>query len=207
MSKEKITYFLWSTKTRKVLTILFFLGLIYVILPGPSKIEDFSPLNPSLKSNLEGDTIQNPNIAAYFSDYRRDYITKFYKDTFQKLLLFGNLLPAITINHPPELAYTYVRDQQFCTFLEEYYYPLRESFFVCGYEPLIQNKILKRDAGELGNHIIVRDQDNKVEVFYDSKTTIRYYPTNPIARVIVYIGIWIAGFYLFKLFKKVWREN
>lgn len=207
MNKEKVISFLWKSKTRKCLTILFFLGLIYVILPVPTKIEDFSPFNPSLKSNLEGDTIQNPNIAAFYSDFRRDYITKYYKNAFEKLQLLGILLPAMTINHPPELAYTYVRDQQFCTFLEEYYYPLRESFFVCGYEPLIHNRMLKRNSSELGNHIIVRDQITGEEVFYDSKTTIRYYPTNPLARIIVYVGIWIIAFYFYQLFKKSWKEN
>lgn len=207
MNKKKIIDFLWSSRIRKFLSILFFLGLIYIILPGPSKIEDFPPLNPSLKSTLEGDTIQNPNIAAYFADFRRDFITKYYKNAYEKLQLLGILLPAMTINHPPELAYTYVRDQQFCTFLEEYYYPLRESFFVCGYEPLIHNKLLKRNAGELGNHIIVRDQNNNGEIFYDSKTTIRYYPTNFLARIIVYVGIWITAIYLYKLFKKALKEN
>ena len=113
----------------------------------------------------------------------------------------------MTINHPPELAYTYVRDQQYCTFLEEYYYPLKESFFVCGYEPLIHNKILNRNSNNVGNHVIVRDKNTGIEVLYDSKTTIRYYPTSFIARVITYLGIWTAGFYLYRLFKKTWREN
>ncbi len=207
MNKEEGIFFVWKSKTRKCLTILFFLSLIYVILPGPTKIEDFPPLNPSLKSNLEGDTIQNPNIAAYYSDFRRDYITSFYKQIFTNLHWFGKIIPPIALNHPPELAYTYVRDQQESTFLEEYFYPLRESLFTNGYDPEIENQIHKKSSNFWGDHIIYRETKNGPELLFNSKTTIRYYPTNPLARTIVYVGIWIAVIFLYRLIIKAWREN
>lgn len=191
---------------RKCLIILFFLGLIYVTLPGPSAIDNFPALPNSKKSDLSGDTVQNPNIAAFYSDFQRNDITKFYKNAFQKLQLVGLVLPSFMLNHPPELAYIYIRDQQESTFLEEYYYPLRESFFTNGYEPTIENIIFKRNAGYAGNHIVVKNKGMVREVLYDSKTTIRYYPTNPLARIMVYLGIWIFAFYLYKLFKKAWKE-
>lgn len=194
-------------RQRTILSVIFVLGLIYLILPGPTKIENFPPLKPSLKSTLEGDTIQNPNIAAYFSDFRRYYITDFYKQKFANLHWFGWFFKPLSLNHPPEYAYQYVRDQQESTFLEEYYYPLRESFFVNGYEPLIENKIFRKQSNFLGNHIIYREDQFGPELFFDSKTTIRFYPNNILARVVVYVGIWLSGFALYKLFRKSLREE
>ena len=59
---------------RKFLGVIFLLGLVYLLVPGPSKIEDFPPLPTSTKSALEGDTIQNPNIAAYYSNFRSNIL-------------------------------------------------------------------------------------------------------------------------------------
>ncbi|KKR81613.1 MAG: hypothetical protein UU73_C0001G0111 [Candidatus Daviesbacteria bacterium GW2011_GWA1_41_61] len=191
---------------RKILSLIFILGLVYLILPGPTKIEDFPPLTPSLKSTLEGDTIQNPNIAAYFSDFRRDYITDYYKQKFASLHIFGRILPPLTLNHPPEYAYQYIRDQQESTFLEEYVYPLRESFFVNGYEPEVENRIYNRGSDFTGNHIIVRNNGVGEELFFNSKATVRFYPTNILGRVLVYTGIWLAAVLIYKLFLKALKD-
>lgn len=191
----------------KILTVLFFLGLIYIVLPGPSKIEDFPKLDPSLKSTLEGDTIQNPNIAAYYSDYRRDYITNFYKQKFADLNWIGRIFQPFTLNHPPEYAYQYVRDQQESTFLEEYYYPLRESLFTNGYEPMIENQIFKKPSNFIGNHIVINNGKNNPELLFNSKTTIRFYPSNIIFRIFIYVCIWFSAILLYKLTIKAWREN
>lgn len=179
------------------LGFIFLLGLIYIILPGPTKIEDFPPLIPSLKSDLEGDTIQNPNIAAYFSDFQRAEITNFYRFELAKKYFFGLIIPPLKINHPPELAYTYIRDQQESTFLEEYVYPLRESLFVNGYEPTVENAMFNKPSDFVGNHIWYKN-----EPFY-SKTTIRFYPSPLWPRILVYLGIWVAGLILYKLILKI----
>lgn len=207
MNKEKIISFLWKSKTRKCLTILFFLGFIYMVLPGPSKIENFPPLDPSLKSNLEGDTIQNPNIAAFYSDFRRKYITNFYKQKFADLHWFGKFIPPLTLNHPPEYAYQYIRDQQESTFLEEYIYPLRDSLFTNGYEPEIENKIHNKPSTFLGNRIIYKESSSGPELLFESKTTIRFYPSNIFFRIMVYVFIWIAAILLYRLILKAEKEN
>lgn len=188
------------SKKKLGLRLLFLLGLIYVIFPTTSSIDSFRPLPNSTKSSLEGDTIQNPNIAAYFSQFRREFITNFYRSDFEKKLIPGIPLPVIRINHPPEYAYTYIRDQQESTFLEEYVRPLRESLFVNGYEPLIENQIRRREASLIGNNIIYEEK------LYPSKTTIRYYPTSPFFRVIVYIGIWISAIALIRLTIRVNKD-
>ncbi|KKQ76882.1 hypothetical protein A2617_04095 [Candidatus Daviesbacteria bacterium RIFOXYD1_FULL_41_10] len=182
--------------------VLFILGLFYVALPGPSSINDFPALTPSVKSTLEGDTIQNPNIAAYYSDYRRDFITWFYKNKFAGMHIFSLIFPPVTINHPPERAYQYIRDQQESTFLEEYVYPLRYSFYVNGFEPFIENKTYNRPSNFQGNHIIIRDKTSGEEKYYDSKTTLRFYPTGLFSRVLVYVLIWLSGISLFRLYKE-----
>ncbi len=178
------------------LIILFFIGLVYILLPGPSSINDFSPLSDSVKSQLEGDTIQNPNIAAYFSDFRRVYITKYYQDMFASKLFLGIKIPPIRLNHPPEEAYRYVRDQQESTFLEEYVFPLRESLFVNGYEPFIENEIFHAPHSPYGDRVEYKQN------WYLSKTTLRFYPSNIFFRLFVYLGIWVGCYLLYKLSKK-----
>lgn len=187
-----------SSFKRALLICLFVLGLIYLVLPGPAKISDFPALPNSVKSGLDGDTWQNPNIVAYFSDFRRDDITKFYKNFFNKSIFFGIPLPIISLNHPPEEAYRYIRDQQESTFLEEYTFPLRETIFVNGYEPRTEHIMRGKDTTDrVGNTI--KYGDNR----YNSKATLRYYPSNVVIRILVYVGIWLGFIWLYKISKKL----
>lgn len=180
----------------KILVIIFLVGFLYLIAPGASSIDDFPPLQGSTKSKLEGDTIQNPNIAAYFSYFRRDYITNFYKDFFSKTLVPFVALPVISINRPPEEAFKYVRDQQESTFLEEYVFPMRESIYVNGYDPKIANDMYHKGARSfIGDHYFYKDR------YFNTKTTIRYYPSNVFIRILIYMASWILMIYLYKLWK------
>lgn len=185
---------------RSLLILLFVLGLIYILLPGIPTVYEFPAIPNSVKSNLDGDTWQNVNIIAFFSDFRRAEITNFYKSYFSRSLI-GIPLPVVSLNRPPEEAYKYVRDQQESTFLEEYVFPLRESIFVNGYEPEIHNKMLGRKQEFIGNHILYNKE------YYASKTTLRYYPSDVTSRLIIYIGIWLSGFWLYQLFKISLKEN
>lgn len=178
-----------------ILIAVFILGLIYILFPGPSSINDFPQLSNSLKSKEEGDTTQIPNVKAYYSFLRREEITKLYKDSYEKKS-FGFLnIPAIKLNHPPEYAYTYVRDQLQSTFLEEYTYPLRDSLFVNGFDRKIYNDLIHLE------HSFQNDTIHIDGVFYNSKTTLRFYPSSPLFRVLIYIGIWWALILLFSNFK------
>lgn len=192
-----------NKKLRKGLLALFILGLVYILLPGPSSIDDFLPLPNSTKSDLDGDTWQNPNIAAYFSDFRRDFITKFYNDNFSSKYLFGGIIPPVSLNHPPEAANQYIRDQQESYFLEEYTYPLRESIFVNGYDPLGVNTMNGRaeEVDFVGNHYWFK------EIPYNTKTTLRYYSSPVVVRVFVYLGIWLSAIALCKIFAREVRRS
>ena len=185
---------------KKLLSALFFLGLMYILWPGPNVITDFPPLPGSFKSYFPGDTYQNPNIAAYYSDFERMYVTQYYRNFFEKSN-FWIFVPTIRLNHAPELAYQYIRDQQESTYLEEFTYPLRVSLFVNGYEPKIENQIYHRVSGFLGNHIELNNH------YYVSKTTIRYYPTPILWRIVVYIGIWGCLYLLWYSLKVTVKRN
>ena len=82
------------------------------------------------------------------------------------------------------------------TFLEEYLYPLRGSIFVNGYEPFIDNEMDKKE------HFFIRDRLHINGRYFVSKSILRFYPNDVFDRIIVYFGIWLAGFALFELSKK-----
>lgn len=184
---------------RRILLVAVFLaGLWYLIYPGPSSISNFTLLPDSLKSDEPGDTIQNPNIAAYFSDSRRKFVTNYYKDSFSYLKIFGLTIPPIRLNHPPERAFDYIRDQQRSTYLEEYVYPLRDSLFVNGYEPFNEDG---KPFDKVSLAIFIGDR------YYQTKTTIRFYPSSPYVRVVVYSTLWLTAIFLYKLLVGVVRKN
>src|SRR5258708_6092766 len=98
-------------KLKIIAAIIFLIGLLYIILPLPTSVNDFSALPGSVKSIEPGDTTQNYNIAAYYMDYRRKEATNFYKDELQKLhcqnFSFLNpfcIFPPIKLNLPVEYA-------------------------------------------------------------------------------------------------------
>ncbi len=186
---------------KKILVSIFILGLVYILAPGPTSVNDFPSLANSLKSSEPGDTVQVPNIAAYFSDYDRAGITSFYRGAFRNLYLVNKLIPPISLNYPPENANSFVRDQQVSTFLEEYLYPLRGSIFVNGYDPNVENEMKKRNHTFIGDHLHIQGR------YFNSKTTLRFYPADSFNRLIVYFGIWIAGIAIYELGIREFRKN
>ncbi len=173
---------------------IFLVGLIYLLLPGPSSIKDFPPVPNSKQSMLEGDTVQNPDLVAYFSDYKREDIMSLYWRFFNNWSFGGIHIPLLKINHPPEEAYTYIRDQQESTALEEYYLPFRESLFVNVYDPVIYNKIRRKNIDFWTSHLEYEG------TYYGSKTTLRYYHSSIPVRVGLYLMIFFSTYLLVKLF-------
>lgn len=180
------------------LALVFCLGLVYLLWPGPTSIGDVSALPDSVKSTEPGDTTQVTNVAAYFSNMRRKEVTSFYYQEFSYLTIFGIPIPPIKLNRPPEEAYTYIRDQQASTYLEEYIYPPRDSIYVNGFEPF----------NELGKPYKLGATDIFIDgVFYDTKTTIRYYGSSMVWRLIVYLGIWVGGYFSYLTIKEILRKK
>jgi hypothetical protein len=182
----------------KILKLLFFsfsfIFFLYLIWPfEPKKISDFAPLPQSTKSELTGDTIEVPNVAAYFSDNYRDFATKYYRNQFQFMTKFP--FPPLTLNHPPEYAFNYIKDQTLSTYLEEYVYPFRGSLFVNGLEPFDQKSKDQRYPGAA--------RFSAGGMLYETKVTLRYYPTKVFDRILVWLGINLAVLLLYKFSKKI----
>lgn len=168
--------------------------LVYLLWPySPSSIEDFSALPDSARSSLSGDTVQIANLKAYFSDNYRGFVIPFYSDQFQKMERFP--FPPLRLNHPPEYAYQTIKDQTQSTYLEEFTYPLRDSIFINGLEPL--DEITKEPRYSAAT---LFEQDGGM---YETKVTLRYYPSNLTSRLLVWLGINLSVIFIWKIGRKV----
>lgn len=163
-----------------------------MLWPGPSKITDFKALPDSYKSQLEGDTIQIPNVSAYFSNNYRDFVVPFYSQNYQDKMFF--LLPPIRLNHPPEYAWIAIKKHTDSTYIEELVYPLRDSLYVNGLEPFNPDKTPKFWGA------IPFEEDGKL---YDTKTTLRFYSSSIWVRMLVWIGITTSILVLYRTGKRI----
>lgn len=176
----------------------FYLGfcalfLIYMIMPGPSEISDFNALPNSFKSTLAGDNIaQVSNVAAYFSDNYRKFVTSFYLKNYQEKTWF--FFPPLRLNHPPEYSWNVIKKHTDGTYLEEFVYPMRDSVYVNGLELFYTDSTPKfwgsTKFGANGHD-------------WYTKTTLRFYPSNILVRIIVWFGITSSVYFLFKLGRKI----
>jgi hypothetical protein len=92
---------------------------------------------------------------------------------------WGMPLPTYRLNYPPEEAQTIIREQTRSSYLEEIVHPLRESFYVNGYEP--------------------KESEDKISVDgqpYTSKVTVRYVRSNVAVRAGVFGVALVAGWWL-----------
>lgn len=177
---------------KKAFIVFSILSLIYLIMPGPKQISDFKPLPNSAKSSLEGDTIQIPNVSAYFSNIYRNFVVSFYlADYRQKTYL---LFPPLKLNHPPEYSWKAIKRHTDSTYLEEFVYPLRDSLYVNGFEPFDEDGKPKFWGSK---------KLNEGENLWYTKTTLRFYPSSIFVRLIVWFGIWLAILFLYKLGRKI----
>ncbi|MBI3103821.1 hypothetical protein HYZ05_02690 [Candidatus Daviesbacteria bacterium] len=175
-----------------IFLLFSFLLFIYMVWPSPSAIADFKSLPNSQKSRLEGDTIQIPNVAAYFSNHYREFVVPFYAKNYR---LKVNLpIPPLRLNHPPEFSWITIKKHTDSTYLEELVYPLRDSLFVNGYEPFYPDGSPKFWGS------------TKFEVdgnLWETKTTLRFYHSSIWIRLLVWFGITLSIFLLYKMTKKI----
>ena len=166
--------------------------LIYMVWPGPSKISDFNALPNSSKSTLEGDTIQIPNVSAYFSNNFRNFVTNFYFTNYQKLTHFP--IPPLRLNHPPEYSWKVIKVNTDSTYLEEFVYPLRDSLYVNGFEPFYEDGTSRYWGA---SNFTVNGNS------WYTKTTLRFYPSNLLVKVLVWLGISSSILMLYKLGRRI----
>ncbi len=149
----KIVYFISS-----------FIFILYLFLSTPS-----FPLPPSdaLQSNEPGDT-ETPLRRAYFTNLTREEVLDYYQSQLRKSPFLNISLPTYRLNYPPEEAQTIIRDQTRSTFLEEIVHPLRESFFVNGFEPKQEKDTIFIEGRK-----------------WRQKITVRFVPSLPWVRIVV----------------------
>lgn len=163
-----------------------------MLWPAPSKIDQFSPLPDSVKSTLEGDTIQIPNVAGYFSNNYRDFVLPFYIKDYWRLTFLP--VPPYRLNYAPEFSWTAIKKHTDSTYLEEIVYPLRGSLYVNGLEPLTPGGEPRWwGAGKFQEGGIVTE----------TKVTLRFYPSSVFVRFIVWVGIVVSILFLHKLSRKI----
>ena len=178
-----------------ILATLSLVFLIYLLAPGPTSINDFPSLPNSLKSTEEGDTIQVPNVAGYFSNSYRSFATNFYRGIYQSKTIFP--FPPLRLNYPPEFAFSAIKDQTHSTYLEEFVYPLRDSLFVNGWEPF--EEVTKKPRYQGATPFEPGGKS------FETKVTLRYYPSPLWARILVWLGINISLMLVWTVGKKAFK--
>lgn len=154
----------WLIVETIILNLIFGLYLFwpsYVI-----NVNSFAPFPGATLSKLSGDTVQMPNLVGLFSNRYRAFVTSFYKLEFQRLNQMPT--PPMVINHPPEDAFVFIKDQTHSTYLEEYVYPFRGSLFVNGLEPFDEHSKAPRYSAA---SLFAQDETD-----FETKVVIRYYP-------------------------------
>lgn len=169
------------------LFLYFFISLflIYLLLPSPPEPP---PLPQSLKSTEPGDTVEIPGLSAYYTDLSRQEVLDFYQKNFSRSSFLGTPFPTYRLNHPPEYARTTIRSTLQSSYYEEIVHPLRESLYVNGYE--WQNDPFTKPEQREKNKPVIGGREFK------SKVTIITRGSNPIFRVLIFIGSLLLIFWL-----------
>lgn len=166
---------------------------IYMLWPGPSKIADFKALPDSDKSKLAGDNIEQvSNVAGYFSDNYRAFVVPFYSKVYQNLNHLP--FPPLRLNHPPEFSWQVIKKHTDSTYIEELVYPLKSSIYVNGFEPFYPDSNPKF----WGSMKFSQDEHS-----WFTKTTVRFFPSNVVARLIVWVMITFSIYWLYKIGRKI----
>lgn len=180
---------------KKLFIFFSILLFIYMLWPGSNSISDFAPLPGSAKSTLSGDTIQIPNVSAYFSNNFRNFVIPFYFKNFQKNSHLP--FPPLRLNHPPEYSWVVIKKPTDTTYLEEFVYPLRNSLYVNGFETF------RSDGTPVFWSAPKLDEAGK---YWPTKVTLRLYTSNILVRAIVWLGIVVSISAIFKLGRMIAKE-
>jgi len=167
-----------------LLIVFNLLSLIYLLSPVP-KLKD---LDNAVKSELPGDTVQLKNVSGYFTNLSRTEVINFYKANYNGPF-------RILLNHPPEKAKEIIRDTVQSYYFEEFVLPLKESIFINGYD--WQNDVFTKPEKRIANKLLYKG------IEYQSKITIKIYPTAIWQRLVVFFGIEAGLFFIFLLYRNL----
>ena len=170
----------------KIFIIFNSLALYYLLTPTPIILD----LPNSLKSIEPGDTIQIPNVKAFYNNQERQEIIKFYVDTYQKKHPLS-----IKINHRPEKAKQIIKDTIQTYYFEEIIIPFKQSLYINGFE--WKKDVFTKPEARAKNRLMVGEQE------FDTKLTLRHFPTTPINRLIVFFALETFLFFAFYTYKSI----
>ena len=173
------------------LGLVYLLGAIYLFLPNPI----YPDLSSSSRSDEPGDTWQNPDQKAFFTDKNRQEVLQELQRSFSL-----SHLPSFRLNYRPEEAAQFVREQIDSYYLEEIIHPLRESLFVNGWEP--QNSPYWKSVGA-GK----RPPIQIYGIYYRSKVTLKPTYSSAWARILVWSLIFPACYFVSKSLKKTFSRH
>lgn len=172
-----------------LLVLLFnFFSVLYLITPTPT----LPDLPNSAKSDLPGDTVQIPNVSAYFTNLTRTEVMNFYKANYNGYF-------RLQLNHPPEKAKDVILDTIQSYYFEEFYLPFKESLYVNGFE--WENDVFTKPEKRIKNRLVF----NHIE--YKAKITIRTFPVPVHQRLIAFFSVQIALFSIFLLYKSFLKSK
>ncbi len=169
---------------------IYLAGLIYLLQPTPI----IHPLPQALRSDEPGDTWQNPDQQAYFTDFDRETVINFYRDTYSLKIGPWTIKP-YRLNYRPEDTATYIRKHIDSYFLEELILPLRDSLFINGWYPSVapQNQYIPEEERAKAM-IVIYGQP------FDAKITLKPYPSTPLPRLLVWTLLFPVSYIVIKLF-------
>ena len=170
--------------------ILYLLGAVYLLSPSPQ----LPDLDGGVRSDEPGDTWQNPDQKAFYTNRTRSEVIPQMQQKFSTEI-FGITIPSYRLNYRPEESYQYIRDQVKSYYLEEIVYPLKESLFVSGWEPTNTPEF---------RHLLGIDKPQVTfkNVTYLSKVTLRPVSSSPWARLLVWALIFPSSYVTYLSLKR-----
>jgi len=178
--------------TKKILIFLVlvfnFFSVLYLITPTPT----LPDLPNSAKSDLPGDTVQIPNVSAYFTNLTRTEVMNFYKANYNGYF-------RLQLNHPPEKAKDVILDTIQSYYFEEFYLPFKESLYVNGFE--WENDVFTKPEKRIKNRLLFND------IEYKAKITIRTFPVPVYQRLIAFFATQLSLFSIFLLYRSFLKSK
>jgi len=157
-----------------IFALVYLVGFVYLAIP----IKPLPDISDSTRSHEPGDTVQNPNQKAFFTQKDRKTVIGEIKDK-STISIFGFKIPPLTLNYRPEETALFVRKLINSNYLEEIVYPLRSSVFVNGWEP--ENAPIFKDYSDEKRPYI---EINNIR--YLAKITLRPVTSSVISRFLVW---------------------
>lgn len=176
---------------KKILITIFVVfnicAIIYLISPTPTPPD----LVNSVKSDLPGDTVQIPNVSAYFTNMTRTEVINFYKSYYYGLF-------RINLNHPPEKAKEIIVNTIPSYYFEEFVLPFKESLYINGFE--WENDVFTKPDKRIKNKLVFQNKE------YKSKITIRTFPVSIPKRLFSFFFTEVSIIAIFYLIKSVYKK-